>query len=77
VGSAELDLLRSLVESLAALKTDGHLTLLRFTSGWKVGLGTPDLQGGLGYDQVLQQPAYPTLGEALRALVIEQRHIDN
>jgi hypothetical protein len=72
----DLELLRSLVESIAALKSDGHLTLLRFTNGWKVGLGTPDLQGGLGYGQVLQQPVHPTLVEALRALVIEQPNFE-
>ena len=70
--ATDVEALVSLVETLAGLKTDGHLTLLRFTQGWKVGLGTPDLADGQGFNQVLQLPVYPTLHEALRALVIEQ-----
>ncbi len=31
---------------------DGHLTIMRFTTGWKVQLGTPDLLGGSGYAHV-------------------------
>jgi hypothetical protein len=32
-------------EALAVERTDGHLTIMRFTTGWKAVLGTPDVTG--------------------------------
>jgi len=37
-----------LAEEIARERAGGHLTLLRFTTGWKVALGTPDLDSGAG-----------------------------
>jgi hypothetical protein len=59
----ELEVLLRLVETLAALKAEGRLTLLRFAGGWRVGLGPGDVMG---------QPVHPTLRAALEALVIDQ-----
>lgn len=66
-----LGVVLSIVESAAARRTDGHLTLMRFTTGWKVMLGTPDLDSGHGRDQVLVLSSHSTLAEALRDLLIE------
>jgi hypothetical protein len=73
----ELELLFGLVESLALRRAGGHLSLFRFGSGWKVGLGTPDLLSGSGYGEVWHQPTYPTIIDALRALVLGQPRIDD
>jgi hypothetical protein len=67
---SEFETLLRLVESLAALRTEGRLTLLRFAGGWRVGLG----HVGVG-DDLLDLPVYASLQEALRALIIDQTEI--
>jgi hypothetical protein len=57
-------------ETLADDQTDGHLTLMRFTTGWKVVVGTPSL-GAEGRDEVSNLKQYPSLGEALASLAKE------
>lgn len=58
--------------TLAKTKADGHLTILKFTSGWKVAFSTPDLDVGAGREQVAMLPAFKTLEEALQHLLEEQ-----
>ena len=59
--------------TLAKTKADGHLTILKFTSGWKVALSTPDLDSrGAGREQVAMLPTFKTLEEALQHLLEEQ-----
>ncbi len=59
--------------TLAKKKVDGHLTILKFTSGWKVALSTPDLDSrGAGREQVAMLPTFKTLEEALQHLLEEQ-----
>jgi hypothetical protein len=53
---------------IARLRYDGHLSMLRFTTGWKVTFGTPDLDGE-GQDEVDELLAYPSLHEALVAVL--------
>jgi hypothetical protein len=67
---------RELRPSTAPRGAGGHLTILRFRRGWKIGHGTPDLFGGRGYGQVLHQPSHPKVEEALRALVARRRRMD-
>ena len=43
----------------------GHLTAMRFTTGWKVMFGTPDLDGGDGRSQIWNLQGYDTLRDAL------------
>ena len=38
---------------------DGHLTIFKFTSGWKAMLGTPDLDGGTGRNEVARLAKVP------------------
>ena len=63
-----LDLL-TLAENLACEKADGHLTILRFTTGWKVAIGTPSLFGTEGRDEVEKLKSHKTLAEALANLI--------
>jgi hypothetical protein len=56
-------------ELLARRDNDGHLTIFRFTTEWKVMFGTPELDTGEGRDQVINLEGYPSLREALIALV--------
>jgi hypothetical protein len=42
----EAKLMQRLVNVATAL-TDGHLTIMRFTGNWRVGLGTPSERDGI------------------------------
>jgi len=63
-----LDRLLGLVVTNAVFRNNGHLTILRFTTGWKAMFGTPDLDGGHGREDVWNRATYPTVVAALRAL---------
>jgi len=65
IESLDLHTLMSLAEQIAVDRSDGHLTLMRFTTGWKWVLGTPNLDGE-GRSEV---SALPTFGSAREALV--------
>jgi hypothetical protein len=62
------DLLRR-AQELAREQYDGHLTMLRFTGGWKVMLGTPDLRSGDGSGEVSRLRSFGSLEEALSDLL--------
>jgi len=51
---------------------DGHLTMMRFSTGWKVCFGTPELDTGNGREQVLMLPLFETLEAALEHLLAVQ-----
>ncbi len=67
---ARIGFLAQLAEEIARRRAGGHLTPLRFTSGWKVARGTPDLDSGAGRHEVAALPTYPTLEAALEAFVV-------
>jgi hypothetical protein len=68
----DLETLIGLAENLASQKADGHLTVMRFTTGWKVALGTPNLDDGTGREELVRLPLHTTLREALVSLLIER-----
>jgi|3_EtaG_2_1085321.scaffolds.fasta_scaffold163207_2 hypothetical protein len=53
---------------LANEHSDKHLTIFRVTTGWQAMLKTPDLDSGLGRDQLKECPKFKSLPEALDAL---------
>ena len=67
------------VETLAEKKADGHLTIMRFTTCWKVFLQTPNLVVGSSvaadgkiegsYNQLSNIPGYATLEAALKSFL--------
>lgn len=59
----ELAVLVDLIDTLAALKAEGKMTMQRSPAGWRVALGHGPVNG---------QPIHPELVDALRQLVIEQ-----
>lgn len=67
-----LETLIGLAEMLAAEEADGHLTLMRFTTGWKVFLETPNLDTGSGREEVANVQMHGTLKEALIALLLHR-----
>lgn len=62
-----LEQMLAMIEGLARLN-DGHITIYRFTSHWKVQLGTPDLHAGGDYVVVANLKAYDSLPDAIFAL---------
>ena len=70
IGPLDLETLVGLCEIAASRDTDGHLTILRYTTGWKVMLGTPDLRSGEGSAEIDELESFGTLKEALVDLLI-------
>jgi len=64
-----LDILIDLVEKIANKKTDGHLTILKFTKGWKIFLGTPNLDIVEERDNIAKLESFPTLKETLKNFI--------
>lgn len=66
-------------EERANKEHDGHVSLLRFTTGWKAVWATPDLvavwasdgtmRDDVGFGALFAEPAFPTLEEALSHLL--------
>ncbi len=50
---------------------DGHLTIFRWTTGWKAMLGTPDLDTGDGRWEVWELPMFDSMEEAAKWAVSE------
>lgn len=73
----DLGTLVCLAEGLAKKETDGHIVIMRFTTGWKVALGTPDLDTDHGREQVSKLPKFDTLNEALSDLIMQRRNVNN
>lgn len=70
-------------ERLATERADGHLTIMRFTTGWKIMLGTPEttieftscpcceITGG-GYAEIKKLQSFQSLEAALEGLFREK-----
>lgn len=66
----DLSTLVSLAENLAN-EQDGHLSIFRFTTGWKVMLGTPNLDTGQGREEIKKLKTYKSLKYALASLILK------
>ncbi len=56
-------------EKIARKRYHGHLSILRFTTHWKAMFETPDLDTGDGRSEIRALRGYPSLEEALLALI--------
>ena len=63
----EVEQLLERAEALAVERSDGHITLMRFTTCWKALLETPDLSRR-GRDEVGQLKDHATIHEILARL---------
>jgi len=72
-GGAKMELtledLIDLIEIIAKRQSDGHLTIMKFTCGWKVMVETPNLDSGAGREEVWVLKTYPTIKDALVAAI--------
>lgn len=64
-----LEKLLDALEVVANLKSDGHYTIFKFTTGWKIMLDTPNLDTGKQRDLVWNMKMHPTLEEAIEGLI--------
>jgi len=64
-----LETLIQKAEALAKEKTDGHLSILKFTTGYKAFLGTPNLDIGEERENISNMNSFSTLEEALKSLL--------
>lgn len=76
------DQLLEMAEDVACTKSDGHLTLMRFTTGWKAMFGTPELiiggapgdDEGCEYDRIFNMPMEETMGDAIISAIYDIEH---
>lgn len=68
----DLELILQIAQAKASQKSDGHLTLLKFTTGWKVILDTPNLDNGKGREIVKNLKPFNTLKNALIDLLLRE-----
>lgn len=66
-----LTLLMARAEQISVEKYDGHLTIMRFTTNWKVAFGTPDLDGGFGRKEINALQGYSNLCDALLVAIMQ------
>jgi hypothetical protein len=57
------------VELLADEKHDGHLTLMRLSTGWKATFGAPDYASDEGKQEIQKLRTFKTLYEAVNSLL--------
>jgi len=74
----KVERLEDLIELAARDRTgrrfDGHLTILKFTTNWRVGYGTPSDDGHL-WDSIELMAEGKTLREALNAFITKEDQI--
>jgi hypothetical protein len=63
--------LLEIAERIARTRYDGHLTVMRFTTHWKIMFGTPNLDID-GRVEVRRLKGFPTLEQALKQLILEE-----
>ena len=68
----ELNKLIQRVEEIAGRETDGHVSMFKFTTGWKVFLGTPNLDIGEERDFIAKLPSFESLEDALKDLIVNK-----
>ncbi len=56
-----------LTNLVAKRYADGHLTILKFTTGWKCMVETPDLDSGEGRKQIAALETYENFNDAVIA----------
>ncbi|MCL4386442.1 MAG: hypothetical protein M1326_09070 [Cyanobacteria bacterium] len=77
MGRLDLNTLFNILEEMAKKQADGHITILKFTTDWKVAFSTPDFDSGDGREQISKLKNYDTLEEAIKDLLIKRIKLDD
>jgi hypothetical protein len=64
-----------MAENMSLHKSDGHLTFMRFGSGWKIFFGTPMIDGGTGRDQLDAQIKHKNVRDGIVSLLNNTNNI--
>lgn len=75
LSDAELLGVLNYLELVAQKHADGHLTLMRFSTGWKISFGTPDMSREWR-DWIWELRSFPTLRDLALATFRELRGAD-
>jgi len=70
--SLDLGTLIQTVEEMAKNEADGHVSMLKFTTGWKVFFGSPNLDIGKEREYVANLQSFESLEQALEDLIINK-----
>lgn len=73
----DLNTLFKILEEMAKKEANGHITIMKFTTGWKVAFSTPDLDSDRGREQISKFKKHATLEEAIKDLLIERINLNN
>ncbi len=65
-----LERLMQELQDMADKLHDGHYSIFKFTTGYKVAFNTPDLFSGLGMSQIQMLPNFKTLPQAIEFAVM-------
>lgn len=65
------------MEEIAKEEADGHITIMKFTTGWKTAFATPDIDAGRGREQINKLKNHDTLEEVIKELLIEKTNLDD
>lgn len=65
------------VEEMAKNEADGHVSMLKFTTGWKVFFGTPNLDVGEEREKIGKLQSFESLEEALQDLIVSKKNVWN
>lgn len=65
------------LEKIAKEEADGHITILKFTTGWKAAFGTPNFDIGEERDKVAKLTSHPTYESAVKDLIKNRTNLYN
>ena len=71
----DTETLLSILEAEANRVTDGHYTIMKFTTSFKVVFGTPDLHTGMDYERIWLQGGQPSLREAIIDTLVSRKSV--
>ncbi len=61
----DIDILLKRAEEIATQKSNGYLSMIKVSAGWKVFLNSPNLDKDIKKDDILNIPSFKSLDEAL------------
>lgn len=71
--NVDLELLMNIATAKASAVSDGHFTIMKFTTCWKVCFFIPNLDTGDGRKEVKDLPSFKSLKEALIDILTNEK----
>lgn len=77
MANQNLDTLMLELEKIAKTEADGHITILKFTTGWKAAFGTPNIDIGEERGKIAKLKSHPTYESAIKDLIENRINLYN